>query len=756
MGMVKIKKSLLLSYFTSYLIIGVLPVIIFAVIFYFVNVINLNKEVERTNYSSLTQSMYKMDYLQGQMSNIAYHMTGYKLLSEEGNNGTSLSLTDESVLIQRLKSYEEAFNIPLKMLLYIHGSENVYLSDAKYSYYIFEEDMTKVGSLTMSSFFTILNSITQNGSLKLVNNFTDKASNSTLTAFLYPIPYMEVLPHATLGFMIEDKAIKDIFDNYLGDIQGNIYIYNEYLQGIYSSEKIKSLKDANIDYAGMKGTGVSKLTINGVPCILMRAVSENSGFRFIVVMKERDFYNRVNLMQYVLFASVILLFTIGVLLAVFLTIRNYKPIKRLLKNIEAGDSKKLLEQSNEFEVIWGKWTDIMDKNQELSYMLNRQRPMVMNSCLSSLLKGKLTNSEELDFNLKCANINLSSQYTFVMLVSPANKQTFWEQLKGIMTCTNEIIYPMARMYSTEMLTEKRVSVVVNCDETEYNGEDIRLYMARTVQKNINDAFQIDVAIGIGCLYKGIMNINASFMEAMVVVSDYMAYIEQDIVVFEDVVKSESENYTYPVIEQAMYINSIKQADKAIALKSLDSMIEKINLNSESFLISQCLCYDIINMIIKTSNQINIEIKANVIKNLCSFNNVKEFRELAKELTMFICDQYEHLKEETKSKMKTELIDYVNKYFKDPNLSLESVADQFDISSNYLSHFFKQETGCNFIQYTTMLRMDWIKNQLIQSEKQIKDIVSEAGYLNVASFVRKFRSYEGVTPGQYREQMKNVK
>ena len=37
------------------------------------------------------------------------------------------------------------------------------------------------------------------------------------------------------------------------------------------------------------------------------------------------------------------------------------------------------------------------------------------------------------------------------------------------------------------------------------------------------------------------------------------------------------------------------------------------------------------------------------------------------------------------------------------------------------------------------------------DKPIKEIVAEAEYLDVASFVRKFRQMEGITPGEYRRQ-----
>ena len=50
-------------------------------------------------------------------------------------------------------------------------------------------------------------------------------------------------------------------------------------------------------------------------------------------------------------------------------------------------------------------------------------------------------------------------------------------------------------------------------------------------------------------------------------------------------------------------------------------------------------------------------------------------------------------------------------------------------------------------------MDRAKELLLNSDMQVKDGVAEVGYIDVANFVRKFKNYEGVTPGQYREKMR---
>jgi AraC-like DNA-binding protein len=43
-----------------------------------------------------------------------------------------------------------------------------------------------------------------------------------------------------------------------------------------------------------------------------------------------------------------------------------------------------------------------------------------------------------------------------------------------------------------------------------------------------------------------------------------------------------------------------------------------------------------------------------------------------------------------------------------------------------------------------------KKVLINSDRPIKDIVADIGYVDVSNFVRKFKKREGITPGRYRE------
>lgn len=85
-----------------------------------------------------------------------------------------------------------------------------------------------------------------------------------------------------------------------------------------------------------------------------------------------------------------------------------------------------------------------------------------------------------------------------------------------------------------------------------------------------------------------------------------------------------------------------------------------------------------------------------------------------------------------------------------DISLDDVSREVDISPYYFSKVFKEETGQNFIEYLTELRIERAKDLLTNSNLSIKEICIESGYADPNYFSRIFRKNVGVTPTEYRE------
>ncbi|HKL80365.1 MAG TPA: AraC family transcriptional regulator, partial [Mobilitalea sp.] len=87
-----------------------------------------------------------------------------------------------------------------------------------------------------------------------------------------------------------------------------------------------------------------------------------------------------------------------------------------------------------------------------------------------------------------------------------------------------------------------------------------------------------------------------------------------------------------------------------------------------------------------------------------------------------------------------------------DISLDDVSRYADISPYYFSKLFKEETGENFIEYLTNIRIEQAKKLLQNRDMSIKIICADTGYSDPNYFSRIFKKQVGVTPTEYREKL----
>ncbi len=148
---------------------------------------------------------------------------------------------------------------------------------------------------------------------------------------------------------------------------------------------------------------------------------------------------------------------------------------------------------------------------------------------------------------------------------------------------------------------------------------------------------------------------------------------------------------------------------------------------------------------------------NSLKNMNDFNeqlnSLEDFKKFYKTILKEAIDLRNMSSQKRYSGLIEKAKEYIHLRYSMSDLSLDQVASKVNISPNYFSSLFNQETGMTFIEYLTEIRMEKAKEYLRCSSKRITEIGFLVGYLDSHYFSYIFKKTQNCTPSEYRMQGK---
>jgi two-component system response regulator YesN len=96
--------------------------------------------------------------------------------------------------------------------------------------------------------------------------------------------------------------------------------------------------------------------------------------------------------------------------------------------------------------------------------------------------------------------------------------------------------------------------------------------------------------------------------------------------------------------------------------------------------------------------------------------------------------------------------YINRNYKE-NLKLETISPLFGYNSSYLGKVFNARLGETFNTYLDRLRIENSLSLLELDSLKIYEVAEKVGYCSVDYFDIKFKKFMGVSPKEYRKQLR---
>jgi AraC-like DNA-binding protein len=139
-----------------------------------------------------------------------------------------------------------------------------------------------------------------------------------------------------------------------------------------------------------------------------------------------------------------------------------------------------------------------------------------------------------------------------------------------------------------------------------------------------------------------------------------------------------------------------------------------------------------------------------VKKSKRFTTVSEIMELLKKIFFDFAQNTALLKDDKKfSSMVRQCRIYIDEHIYEETLSVKSIAEALNISSGYLSHIFKTETGESILTYIRCKKISEAIWLLKNTSASVTAIYAKLNYCSQSYFTHVFRKETGMTPLSYR-------
>lgn len=759
------QRSIFFNFLLSYLLILIIPLFIGTMDYMRYSSI-IKKESENYNLEMLQQAQSVLDEHLKSVEQLAMDISASQTIQNFitiQNNTDSADIMMMMDVLKEINKYTGMNPNVSEIYIYFAKSDVVLTTSAKYTPELYYEMMYSNSGLSYEEWKRILieRRYKEYSLLRSENMPSDGNSTIKLLRSLRTGP--ENLSQGTLVIAFKNDRLRDVLDkmNALG--KGAVYILNsrnEIVAGSGESELI-----AEEPYERLVVGHYNHHIKSHGRDVVITSVSSKVNDWVYVSAKPMDI-----LMQKVYATRNITLFIVltgllaGIVLAFLLSRRNATPIRmavsRLKDNIETGGIS--FSSKNEIDYIETAAMTAIKEAKSIKAAMENQLPALQASMMVQLLKGNISDTVNLEHVLDSVGIRFAGPDFCVMVIDieaceDESLRAEWSLIKFIVS---NILLELGNEKNSAYILDlewERMALLVNLQQDGTQFESTAHEIAVKVRDMMYEKFSTSISVGVGGVHRGIENIKESYRDAIKALEYKMFKGRRSICLSKDALMN-CQSYEYSIETEIQLIKSVKYGDFDTVQKLIKEIFDQ-NLagKSLSMEMARCFHFDIMSTGIKILSSINIEYKEvfgadiNPLDRLTACNTIGEMHETLVYIYRKICEYISSIQVEPgNDEIVNKVLDYIEKRYSDPSISLAMVAEAFNMTPSNLSHIFKEHTGCNFIDWLREKRIGKIRELLADSNMSLEEIAQVTGYVNSNVLIRNFKKIENITPGQYRD------
>ena len=296
----------------------------------------------------------------------------------------------------------------------------------------------------------------------------------------------------------------------------------------------------------------------------------------------------------------------------------------------------------------------------------------------------------------------------------------------------------------------RVCIIFAGNRTKEFSESIHR-ICHEIQEKVKEVIGLETSIGIGNWVRSPHELIYSYRLAAKAI-DYRYLLGGNLLF--DMEEKKTDNSIFLINDLEILTESIKSGDRRLMEKTLGQIETEIKsaLVEKSY---ACIyLQQVIRAIGNTCQSLSEEPEKIVAQREALLKAVTEQRmfsqaaALVEKYAQEVFDALQELNSSNGQRQGMLAMDYIQKNYMDPCLSLNSICSYLNISTSYFSTIFKEMTGETFIEVLTRVRMEKAKELLENTTMKNYEIAEKVGFSDPHYFGISFKKITGKTPTEY--------
>lgn len=760
-------KNLFNKFFLSYLFVFLVPIISLGILSYWWAGTILTKQTEQSYIAMVKEMSKSIDQKFNELSDLSIQLSYTpwvkKVMYMEGKafDYSRMNKIELNNHVMELKGYDVINDFIDTIALVFPKQEFVISSSGIENAEVYFNDIYSLEDYKYREMDELFQAY---GIKKILNSTTLNFNGVKDNVFTYvqSLPSIDQKPHAFFVSFIKEKEMNDRLKGFQISNDSSIYVLDkndnlitglnkekEFLATIVkeNSQTINNNKDHNILSDKQKIYSLKTTNrfghlaeIKGKKYFVFYQESSVNQWKYIMTIPYNVVMADINHMKMITIVVAILISIIGLFLSYLFTNRNYKPVNNLVNIMKERFSYKEAVNSNEYDFLKQSIFLLLSEEDLLRKQAEKQKPFLRNAALMQIINGDIQDDKKFMELLNSADIRLPySKFVTVVFVLDAIKGIHSELSLQIFKKMEQF---NAKIYFVEINGTKKAAVL-NID----NGDKVKaavILLKQIVEKELH----IKSNVAVGKTYELINGIRISYEEGCSAL-DYKVIDNKNDIIFYEEISDINATYYYPIEKEVEILNALRRGKYSETVQVIEEVIAK-NVEATNMCLDngRFLFYNLISTVLKAVNDLKLNDLIIIDKKyIMNIQTIVKLENYLKDLCKKICDEIEENKTSHNDILKINILKYIDDNFNNPTISLDIVAQSVSKSVPYVSKFFKEQIGCNFLDYLNRKRIAKAK-ELLNGQMTIIQISELVGYNSDVTFRRVFKKYEGITPSEY--------